>query len=301
LSSPPDEHFVPRPDPVSLLASTDNGTPPGIELAALLYMPKGVSTGHGSTESTRLPGLIVGHGAGSRASRHHEFCLEATRHGFIVLAIDFRGHGSSQGVGDGPLEQDLLAAAAFLRDIPTVDPALIGYRGSSMGAFYGLKAAPMADFTAMVLLCPANETTMLQAIDQDSVIDSWEDTERPDPRTPDTEDPGSSEHTHPSTDPTRWDKSRLRAYFQHQDSEVLARMVTCPVMLVHARDDAVVPLAHSLHLAELLRGEVELVALEGGSHSSAQHDPFVHLRSLEWLSQKMAQTKKGIQRRLLRR
>jgi len=44
-----------------------------------------------------------------------------------------------------------------------------------------------------------------------------------------------------------------------------------------------------------------LVALEGGSHSSAQHDPFVHLRSLEWLSQKMAQTKKGIQRRLLRR
>jgi dipeptidyl aminopeptidase/acylaminoacyl peptidase len=266
--------------------------PPSIELAAHLYVPQG-DAAHGNTGPTRLPGLIVGHGAGSRATRHHKFCFEAARHGFIVLAIDFRGHGASKGAGDGPLDRDLLAAAALLRDLPAVDPALIGYRGSSMGAFYGLKAAPMADFTAMVLLCPANETTMLKAIDRDDAVDSRENTERTDPRYVDTEDPAPAETSELLTNPTRWDKPSLRAYLEHQDSQSLAKLVTCPVMLVHARGDAVVPLAHSLRLTERLSGEIELVTLEGGSHSSAQHDPLVHLRSLKWLSTKMEQAKMG--------
>jgi pimeloyl-ACP methyl ester carboxylesterase len=170
-----------------------------------------------------------------------------------------------------------------------------------MGGFYGLKAAPTAEFTAMVLLCPANETTMLEAIDRDDVVDSREDTERPDARTPDTGDPAPSEHTHPATNPTRWNKPRLRTYFQHQDSRDLARLVTCPVMLVHARGDAVVPLAHSQRLAEHLGGESRLVALEGGSHTSAQHDPLVHLCSLEWLSHKMAGVRKEDPRTATRR
>jgi pimeloyl-ACP methyl ester carboxylesterase len=161
-----------------------------------------------------------------------------------------------------------------------------------MGAFYGLKAAPMSDFTAMALLCPANETTMLMAIDQDVALDPQRDTETPDPGSIDTEDSVPSDPGEPSGDPTRWDRPRMRSYFQHQDSHARAKLVTCPVMLVHARDDAVVPLAHSLRLVERLPGETTLLALEGGTHSSAQHDPVVHLRSLEWLNQKMAEAKK---------
>ncbi len=103
-----------------------------------------------ATTSNKLaPGLGVGHGAGSQAARHEAFCLEACSHGFAVLALDFRGHGHSDGTADGPLEQDVLAAVRFLRAHPSVDEKTICYRGSSMGAFYGLKAAPKRDFAAM--------------------------------------------------------------------------------------------------------------------------------------------------------
>ena len=111
--------------------------------------------------SSGLPGLVVAHGAGSRASRHEAFCIEAQRQGFAVLAIDLRGHGDSDGSADGPLELDILAAADYLRHHPEVDPARIYYRGSSMGGFYGLKAATRPVFAAVALVCPASERDLL--------------------------------------------------------------------------------------------------------------------------------------------
>lgn len=232
--SPPEEHLA-----------------PSLELAGLLYLPD-------RPDGRPAPGLVVGHGAGSRASRHAGFCLTACMHGFVVLALDFRGHGDSEGRGDGPLELDLTAAARFLRDRPEVDPAHISYRGSSMGGFYGLKAAPEAGFAALALVCPAGEATMLESIDRGE------------------EGPGAD----PST---RWDSPRVRAYFERQDSRALAARVSCPVLLVHARGDEVVPFAHSLLLAKHLRTDTTLIALEGGSHTSAQHDPDVHAHTVAWL------------------
>ena len=52
--------------------------------------------------------------------------------GFAVLALDFRGHGDSAGAADGPLEQDILAAADFLRDASG--------RGSALGSAIGARA-----------------------------------------------------------------------------------------------------------------------------------------------------------------
>lgn len=173
-----------NPLPVCLLSSRKPGTKPNLELAAYLYLPteriapkagevirETQETIHEAQETTeagetirntcapdepgndvrpRAPGLVVGHGAGSQAARHEEFCREACRQGFVVLALDFRGHGNSMGTGDGPLEQDVLAAVHFLRDHPAVDGQRICYRGSSMGGFYGLKAQPEAGFAAPV-------------------------------------------------------------------------------------------------------------------------------------------------------
>ena len=39
-----------------------------------------------------------------------------------MLALDFRGHGDSEGLADGPMEQDVLAAVRILRQMPDVDP-----------------------------------------------------------------------------------------------------------------------------------------------------------------------------------
>ena len=267
--------------PVHLVSARDEGLVPELRLSAGLYLPFGDSP---DPARTPAPGLVVGHGAGSRAARHEEFCLEACRQGFAVLALDFRGHGDSQGSGDGPLEQDVLAAVRFLRAHPEVDPGSICYRGSSTGGFYGLKAAARAGFTAMVLLCPAGEDVILDALaDQDGTeAEAVRDTEAPaDPARRDTS----------LSTAARWDRPRLRAYFERQDSRVLAAHVECPVLLVHARADAQVPFSHSLLLAQHLRTETTLLALPGGSHTSAQHDPVIHTYTAVWLRDKVSEVR----------
>jgi dipeptidyl aminopeptidase/acylaminoacyl peptidase len=265
--------------PVHLLSAHEKGLPPDLELAANLYLP----SGQAPDQALPAPGLVVGHGAGSRASRHEEFCLAACRQGFAVLALDFRGHGDSAGSGDGPLELDILAAARFLREYPAVDPLSICYRGSSMGGFYGLKAAPEAGFTALVLLCSAGEDTMLAAIRQDGFAEAPPDTEAQD-------DPQHRAEA-PQNAMTRWDTPRLRTYFELQDSRSLAARIDRPVLLIHARGDKQVPFEHSLTLARHLRGDTTLVALAGGSHTTTQHDPAMHSYSLAWLWERIEEAR----------
>ncbi len=139
-----------------------------------------------------------------------------------------------------------------------------------MGGFYGLKAAPEAGFAAMALLCPAGEDVILEALDENDRKDRDDDTAF------------SS-----AVVPPRWDTIGLRSYFERQDSGWLASQVECPVLLVHARGDEVVPLAHSFLLAARLRTETTLLALEGGTHTTAQHEPQIHRFTAAWLLDKV--------------
>lgn len=236
---------------------------PDLRLATRLYDPG---------RPGRLPSLIVGHGAGSRGLHHEAFCLEACRRGFLVLAVDFRGHGDSTGGADGPLELDIVAAADHLRTLPNADPGRICYRGSSMGGFYGLKAAPRAGLAAMALLCPASEATMLALLDD-----------------PGPADPGDTERTFgesraPGAEAlTRWDLPAMKTYFAAADSLALAHAVRCPVLLIHARGDRQVPLSHSFRLAAALPATTTMLALEGGDHSFAQHDRPTTRYTVSWL------------------
>ncbi|MBC7293384.1 MAG: alpha/beta fold hydrolase [Thermoleophilia bacterium] len=238
-----------------------------------------------------MPGLLVGHGAGSNRKRHDAFCRTACAAGFVVLAFDFRGHGESGGLADGPLEMDILAAAAFLRNRPGVRPDQVCYRGSSMGGFYGLKAATSEQFAALVLLCPASEQVILDAI-------SKGDAESPDPpqapQPPASLPPGTrTSRRDPAGQPPRWDIDRLRQYFLEQDSAYLAGQVACPVLIVHAREDTVVPFNHSLVLARHLKTETALLALPGGTHTTAQHDPHVHELTVSWLREQLSRSRTG--------
>jgi uncharacterized protein len=251
-----------------------------IVLSATLYLPE---AGMGP-----FPGLVVAHGASSRRENHEDFCREASAQGFVVLALDFRGHGESEGVADGPLEDDLIAAAGFLRKHPAVDGARLFFRGSSMGGFYGLKAAAAGWFAAVALLCPASEQVMLAGLvnlenrDTEATADGLR-RPRADTRPRATSPPPA----------TRWDISKTRKYFLRQDSRAIAARVSCPVLLVHARGDDVVPLSHSLALAGHLAGDATLLALAGGSHTTAQHDPAVHRFTVQWLLDRPATARAG--------
>jgi len=227
------------------------GAPATLPLTATLYLP--------ASGGAPAPGLVVGHGAGSCRASHDDFCRAACARGFVVLALDLRGHGESGGRADGPAELDIVAAAQFLRTLPAVDADRVCYRGSSMGGFYGLKAAREAGFAALALLCPASEQVILDAIEE------------------------RADHDDEAPGPPFWDTPALRSYFAAQDSLAEAGRSRCPVLLVHARADEVVPFEHSLRLAAALAGSATLLALPGGSHTSAQHDPKVHRVTVDWL------------------
>ena len=262
---------------VHLLSPSVAGASPTIDLAGTLYLPDDAASGE------KAPGLVVGHGAGSRRSRHDQFCREACSAGFAVLGLDFRGHGDSTGSADGPLELDLCAAAAFLRAQPSVDAEKVCYRGSSMGGFYGLKAAPQAGFAAVALLCPATESVILHALDEQEAMR-------------DTEDPDSAGAAVSSTGqrfpvagdaPPRWDVPKLREYFEQQQCLSIAALVECPVLFVHARADEVVPFTHTLLLTQSLVVDTTLLALAAGTHTTAQHDPVIHRYTVDWLREQL--------------
>lgn len=230
-------------------------------LAATLFLP---ATAHSG--GPHLPGLIVAHGAGSNRLRHRGFCFEACHQGFAVLALDFRGHGDSSGTADGPLEEDILAAVALLRSHPLVDAQRIGYRGSSMGGYYGVRAAMDADFTALAVLCPANEEVMLRALEKRH---EWSSAPKDGLQ-------------------ARLDDDALMAFYRGHNLADAAERVTSPVLIAHARGDERVPFQNSLDLAARLGGQADLWLYPEGSHTWLQSSPAVHRRVLAWLGERLA-------------
>lgn len=236
-------------------------------LAATIYSPADAVPAR-VPGGPSLPGLIVGHGAGSNRRRHAGFATAACAAGMVVMTIDFRGHGESTGSLDGPLELDVLAAVALLRSHPLVDWNRVCYRGSSMGGFYGLRAAADVGFAALALLCPADERVLLPGLGT---------------RLTEAELSGRGLAV-------RIEVDGLRAYLESCETLGDAGDIAGPVLLVHARGDAVVPLEHSLTLAAALAGPTDIVILAGGDHGSAQASPVVHERVIRWLIERTART-----------
>jgi len=118
----------------------------GATLSALLYQPAN------ATVQTPAPGILAVHGYINTRETQSPFAIEFARRGYVVLALDQRGHGYSGGAattkGFGGPE-----GLAYLRALPFVDAHQIGLEGHSMGGWTVLAAAAaMPDaYRALVL------------------------------------------------------------------------------------------------------------------------------------------------------
>jgi pimeloyl-ACP methyl ester carboxylesterase len=137
--------FVERRDGVELSDVRWRGAD-GTPFSALVYRPRG------ATLAAPAPGILAVHGYVNSRETQSPFAIEFARRGYVVLALDQRGHGYSGGAaaskGFGGPE-----GLAELRSLPFVDRSRIGLEGHSMGGWTVLAAAAAAPdaYQAMVL------------------------------------------------------------------------------------------------------------------------------------------------------
>jgi alpha-beta hydrolase superfamily lysophospholipase len=203
-------------------------------------------------------GIVILHGAGSCKENHHDFARAALAAGFATAAFDQRGHGDSAGPMDDRALDDVATMAALLRErIGTADPP-IALRGSSLGGYLAVVAAPLARARAVVAICPASGEGLRRGL-------------------------ASGEF------PFDADVPALERTLAANDLHAAVGSLTIPLLLLHAEGDERVPVEQSRELAELLAVPASrLIAVPGGHHRSVQHDPELRAISLRWLTRTLA-------------
>ncbi|CAN5210120.1 hypothetical protein BH20ACT16_BH20ACT16_03900 [soil metagenome] len=192
-------------------------------------------------------GVVVLHGAGSCKENHRDFAQLCVAGGLAAIVFDQRGHGASEGALDGRAFTDVATIASLL---PGDVPRLV--RGSSMGGFLALAVAASVGAAGVVAICPAGRDLLLGGL-REGRFDF------------------------------RADHAALEPLIAACDIEAAARALGPRLLLVHAEGDERVPIAHSRRLHAAAPGS-RLIAVPGGDHHSAQHDPALQAAAVGFLA-----------------
>lgn len=87
-----------------------------------------------ATAEDPLPGVLALHGYQNDKETAGAGALELARRGYVVLAIDHLGHGSSGGYIDWDTSSGANSGYLYLKGLPFVDANNLGIMGHSMGA-----------------------------------------------------------------------------------------------------------------------------------------------------------------------
>lgn len=122
-------------------AEQTNFAPGASSAASSNASHSGSSAGGSTSAATRYPALLIVHGLGG--SRHDfngilmRAAIHAAMNGFIVLRVDFRGHGESTGntmsVTLSTMLADFNAAMQYLHNVEGVDEERVSVLGLSLG------------------------------------------------------------------------------------------------------------------------------------------------------------------------
>ncbi|MBV8431647.1 MAG: alpha/beta fold hydrolase [Solirubrobacterales bacterium] len=228
---------------VNPLRPAEVGTQDG--LAYSLWLPR---------ERESVPaGVVILHGAGSCKENHHDFARASVAAGLAAVAFDQRGHGHSTGPMDGRVLDDVADIAALLRSRAGRADLPLALRGSSLGGYLAIVAAPRAGARAVVAVCPASAEGLRRGLRSDELNFVA-------------------------------DREALDEFLANHELEPALDALNAPLLLLHAEGDERVPVEHSRELAQRMRHPgSRLITVPGGHHRSVQHDPELRAVSLRWL------------------
>ena len=111
----------------------------GWTLYGTLRLPGGVDP------NTKVPGVIMAHGAKHDQQTYHFMAREIAKQGMATLRFDWRGKGKSANGGRMPDQSkvylDVKAAIQFLASQPSVDPNRIGAVAATLACVHTLQAS----------------------------------------------------------------------------------------------------------------------------------------------------------------
>ncbi|MFZ0090174.1 MAG: alpha/beta fold hydrolase [Solirubrobacteraceae bacterium] len=230
---------------VSPLLPTETGSLDG--LAYTLWLPP-------ASQPPARAGVVVLHGAGSSKESHHDFARAAVAVGLGAICYDQRGHGDTGGrLGDGVVA-DAVAIATHLRTRIGGATAPVAIRGSSMGGYLAIVAAPAVNAGAVVAICPASAGGLRRGLAAGDFAFAA-------------------------------DVGALGAFLDAHDLVDAVASLTMPLLLLHAEGDERVPIQQSRELAQISGSR--LIAAPGGHHRSVQHDPELQAASLRFLQRSL--------------
>jgi len=210
------------------------------------------------------------HGNAENISTHFRSVAWLAAEGFNVLALDYRGYGSSEGVPSlAGMQLDIDAAMLFLLEQPDLDPGRIVLYGQSLGGALAIHYAARGPHRAGIrTLVVDSSFSDYREIAREKLAAAW------------------------LTWPLQW-LAWLTIDNDYSPATSVATLSPLPLLLIHGDRDLVVPYRNSQRLFELAGQPKQLWIVPGAGHTQALSSDAVRRRLTAYLLQ---QTKDDPQR-----
>jgi 2,6-dihydroxypseudooxynicotine hydrolase len=234
----------------------------GRTLAGVLRKPAGAA---------RPPVVIMISGLDS--TKEEMDAYEAPFHARGMATLAFDGPGQGEAEYDLPIRGDfeapVKAVVDWLQTRSDVDPARIGCWGVSLGGYYAPRAAA---YEPRIKAC----ISLSGPYDWAEIWDALPLLTREAFRF----------RSHKAT------SDEAREHGRSLTLKEAARRITCPLFLVGAKLDRLIPWQHAERIAREARGPVELLMVEDGGHNANNRPYRYRSRSADWMGERLGLPKR---------
>lgn len=178
--------------------------------------------------------VIHMHGNAQNLTAHWQFAEWLPQRGFNLFEFDYRGFGRSQGQPDPRgIFEDATSAITHVRSRPDIDPENLFIFGQSLGGMLAIAsaAANPRGIRAVLAEAPAHSYSAWMNDNMPGMGDFLDDT--------------------------------------YTASAYITRLAPIPLLLIHSRQDQVVPYSHSVRLLAEAGETAKLLTIDKGEHVDA--------------------------------